>query len=378
MIAKLLQNYTEGKRKYLDFLLSFRYDFFVWKPEWHVWFRLREVQETEVINSIQLHREILPQEWVFDIDAEDWEACYELAVKLEEKLNDWKIPFNRWSSGNFLHYHVFIDDNWLKQQEVKQGMNMKWYKTLIEVHFDALKKSEISIEDVRELMVQTHRAIALLLLKELQQSEKAKIDLQKFKTTKALIRFEGTRNEKTGAFKTFLPELPREQPLVKASWGVNFPSEVELWRPDPEVYHNLFILAWEKFIKPESLKAIKIFKGEQKNRIVWIEKILKATFTDGRKRLIELVILPYLINYRGLPISDAVNITLEWALKNHEKVPIRKDRRNFTLTTLQHYVEYHAKRTARTKLRPLSLDGFQKWFADCPGVLDYVLGKSEQ
>ena len=378
MLANLIEKYREEKRKYLDFLLTLRYDFFVWKPEWSAWFRLNELQDVEIINSVQLHREILPQEWVFDIDAENWQACYELAVKLEEKLNKWKIPFNRWSSGNFLHYHIFLDDSWLKKEEVKQGINLKWYKTLIEVHFEALKKTEISIEDVRELMVQTHRATALLLLKELQQSEKAKIDLQKLKTTKALIRFEGTRSEKTGAFKTFLPELPREQPLVKVSWHVKFPSEVELWRPDPEVYHSLFILAWERYVKPEILKGVKIFKNKDRNRITWIERILKATFTDGRKRLIELVILPYLINYKGLSIDEAIDIAYDWALKNHEVMPITRDRRRFNASSLLNYIRYHAKRCEKTKLKPLSIDGFQRWFADCPEVLNYVLGKIKQ
>jgi len=371
----LIEKYKEEKRKYLNFLLSFRYDFFVWKPEWPAWFKISEIQDGDVINSIQLHREILPQEFVFDVDAQDWGGCYELAVKLEEKLNEWKIPFNRWTSGNFLHYHIFLDDNWLKKEELKKNLSMKWYKTLIETHFDALKKKEFSVEDVRQLTVQIHRAIPLLLLKELKQSERAKIDAQKFTSTKCLIRFEGTKNEKTSFFKTFLPELPKEQPKVKVSWDVIFPTEVQMWRPDPEVYHSIFVLAWEKFVKPESLKQIKIFKSKRRNEIFWIEKILSSTFVDGRKRLIELVILPYLINYKGMSVPEAVNIALDWALKNHEKVPIRKDRRSMTHTTLQHYIEYHAKRTEKTKLLPLSLSGFRKWFADCPEVLNSVFNQ---
>jgi len=375
MILNLIEKYKEEKRKYLDFLLSFGYDFFVWKPHWYLWYRVSELQPDEIIKAIELHREVLPQEYVFDIDAEDWNSCYELAQKLEERLNSWKIPFMRWSSGRFLHYHVFFDFNWLKEEQVRRGLSTKWYKTLIDVHFEALGKKEITNEDVGELTLEVHRAIPLLILKGFEQTEKAKIDLQKFRTTKVLIRFEGTRNEKTDAFKTFLPELPKEQPLIKASWLVKFPAQIQFWRPDPEVYHKLFVLAWEKFVKPDVLRGVRIFRSKNKNQIAWIEKILQTTFTDGRKRLIELVILPYLINFKKLPLEEAINITYEWALKNHETAPITRDRRRFTDTSLLKYIQYHAKRCDKTKLKPLSIKGVKKWFADCPEVLRNVLGQ---
>ena len=378
MQTSLFQTYKEEKKRYLNFLKSFRHDFFVWSEGWSAWLRLSEIGDATILNKLELHREVLPPEWVFDMDAENWEECRELAIKLEERLNDWHIPFNRWSSGRWLHFHVFLDDNWLKKKEVEQKANMKWYRLLIETHFDALKKEEYTINDVRELMVQIHRAIPLLILKGFPQSENAKIDPLKFKSTKVLIRMEGTRNEKTGAFKSFLSELPKEQPLIKASWHVRFPSEVSVWRPNPEEYHKLFIIAWEKFVKPQSLKHIKIFKGKHTNEIAWIEKILNTTFTDGRKRLIELVILPYLINHKNIPPDEAVNIAYDWALKNHSIAPITRNKRSFGTTALLNYIRYHAKRCQQTKLKPLSLKGVEKWFADTPEVLDYVLGKNEQ
>ncbi|MEM5777795.1 MAG: hypothetical protein QXJ06_05140 [Candidatus Aenigmatarchaeota archaeon] len=46
-------------------------------------------------------------------------------------------------------------------------------------------------------------------------------------------------------------------------------------------------------------------------------------FKDGRKRLIDLVILPYLINIKGLNVNDAVQMCFEWVLKNHQIAPIK-------------------------------------------------------
>jgi len=371
----MFDNYVKERERYFRFLLSFGYDFQVWQEGWLRWENVANLQHRfdELIRNIHIHREILPHEWVFDIDASDWNSCYELAVKLEEKLNEFKIPFNRWTSGRLLHYHVFFDQNGFQKDEVQKGKKvMKELKAVLKFHFfGALKKTEFTIEDARQLEAQTHRAIPLLFINEIPQSESAKIDTLKFKSSKALIRFEGSINEKTGAYKSYLAELPKEQPLVKASWKAEFPTEVKLWKPDVEDYYTLFVLAYEKFVKPEEFKNIKIFKTKG-NKVRWIERILNSTFTDGRKRLIDLVILPYLINVKGISPEEASQIALDWALKNHEISPITLDGRRMTLSSLSNYIKYRAKRVAQIKLKPLSYEGMRKWLGDVEEIWEVV------
>jgi hypothetical protein len=136
-----------------------------------------------------------------------------------------------------------------------------------------------------------------------------------------------------------------------------------MWKPDIEEYYSLFVLAYEKFIKLEEFKNVRIFKTKG-SKIRWIEKVLDSTFSDGRKRLIDLVILPYLINVKGISPEEATQITLDWALKNHEISPITIDGRRMTLSSLSNYVKYRAKRVAQIRLKPLGYNGMKKWFAD--------------
>jgi hypothetical protein len=371
----MFDNYIKQRGQYFKFLLSFGYDFQVWQEGWEKWENISNLQHRfdELVRDIHLHREILPYEWVFDIDASEWNSCYELAVKLEEKLNEYKIPFNRWSSGRLLHYHVFFDQNQFQKEEAQKLKSVsKELKAVIKFHFfGALKKTELTIEDIRKLEIEIHRAIPLLFISEIPQSENAKIDTLKFKSGKALIRFEGSINEKTGAYKSYLAELPKEQPLIKASWKVRFPTQVQMWKPDVEEYYSLFVLSYERFVKPEEFKNVKIFKTKG-SKIRWFEKVLSSTFTDGRKRLIDLVILPYLINVKGISLEEATQITLDWALKNHEISPITLDGRRMTLSTLSNYIRYRAKRVAQIGLKPLSYEGMKKWFGDVEEIWKVV------
>jgi len=112
---------------------------------------------------------------------------------------------------------------------------------------------------------------------------------------------------------------------------------------------------------------VKIFKTKG-NKIRWIERVLNSTFTDGRKRLIDLVVLPYLINVKGISPEEASQITLDWALKNHEISPITLDGRRMTISSLSNYIRYRAKRVAQIGLKPLSYEGMKKWFGDAEEI----------
>ena len=88
--------------------------------------------------------------------------------------------------------------------------------------------------------------------------------------------------------------------------------------------------------------------GERKIRAYgWIEKILENPLDDGRHRLLWLVIAPYLVNIKGLPLHEAEEIAYGW-LSECSKIKLVEG----DLTRLaKYYVEY----AARTGLRPLNL-----------------------
>jgi hypothetical protein len=256
---------------------------------------------------------------------------------------------------------VFVNDS-----EIVQSQS-DWYQKLIINHFKLLRKDKVSIEDAIELIKQIHRSIPLLLIGKLQKIENASIDTQKFTSLKCLIRAEGSLNLKTYAFKTYLPELPQDQPLVKASWHVKFPEKIAFWKPDIDFYDSLFLIAYNHHVRPEFKREIKLKKKGKE--IDWIESILQSTFHDGRKRLLDLVILPYLITIKGLDPESAFDMAFDWALKNHNAEPIRINKRTASIASLRNYIRYRIKRIENIGLMPLSRDNLKKHFSDCLEIM---------
>lgn len=347
---------------YFKELLRIYSDFSIWNEQQRgSWQPISTLDLNELIKDTYLHREILPNEWVFDIDGDDWASVRELALALEALLSELNISFNRWSSGNYLHYHVFFDDSEIVQ------IKTEWYKKLIDQHFRLMKKKEIWIWDLVELVRTIHRRIPLVLIERLPKLGGASIDLQKFIASRCLIRAEGSINTKTFCYKTYLDELPREQPLIRASWQVKFPERIAIWKPEVELYDALFLIAYDRFVKPEIKLEIKCSRVG-KREVAWIERILQSTFSDGRKRLLDLVILPYLITVKGMDSEQALNLALDWALRSHNVEPIKINNRVATPSALKNYIEYRAKRIERIRLKPLSRESIANWFSDCPEI----------
>jgi hypothetical protein len=357
--------FLSSRLSYFQQLFSICNDFLIWdEREKTNWQPISNFDLNELMKNTNLHREIFPNEWVFDLDGNDWPSVHNLALALESLLGELEIPFNRWSSGNHLHYHIFVNDSEIVQSKVE------WYKKLIVSHFKLLKKDRISIEDVIELNRQAHRSIPLLLIEKLPKVENASIDTQKFTSLKCLIRAEGSLNLKTYAYKSYLPELPQNQPLIKASWHVKFPEKIAIWQPDVELYESLFLLAYEHYVKPEFKHEVKTRKKGKE--IDWIENILQNTFHDGRKRLLDLVILPYLIKIKGLDPESAFSLAFNWALKNHNIEPIRINGKIASHSALKKYIQYRAKRVERMGFMPLSKNNLKKHFSDCNEILRII------
>ena len=79
----------------------------------------------------------------------------------------------------------------------------------------------------------------------------------------------------------------------------------------------------------------------------WIERLLEKPVDDGRRRLLWLVIAPYLVNVKGFPIDEAIHQAYNYLLKCSEIRPIREDPRKLA--------EYYVNYAARTGLKPVSL-----------------------
>lgn len=79
----------------------------------------------------------------------------------------------------------------------------------------------------------------------------------------------------------------------------------------------------------------------------WIEKLLANPVDDGRHRLLWLIVAPYLVNVKGVPLSEAEKTAYEWLFECSKIKPVEGDLSRLA----RYYIEYAAK----TRLKPLSL-----------------------
>jgi hypothetical protein len=364
-----LSTFKNNRINYFKQLLNFNYPFDIWSEtdKWQSWLPISAFDTEEIANNSSLHREILPNEWVFDLDSNGWQPVRKLALNLEQLFAKHNIVFDRWSSGNWIHYHVFIDDSELVQIEPS------WLKNLLRFHFKKLlRKDKVSTDEVILLWREVHRSIPLLLIRGMPKIEGASIDLQKFSSSRCLIRAEGSLNLKTNAYKTYLDELPVDQLLIKEQEKVEFPEKIAFWKPDPKFYDNMFLVTYWNFVKPKYEVEANRQRATTKHEIGWIEDILQKTFSDGRKRLLDLIISPYLLNIKQVPEDQALDIAFGWSLKCHNVEPIRINGRCVSTAALQNYIKYKLRRTVRIGLMPLSKENVKKWFGDCEEILEVI------
>ncbi|MEM5782143.1 MAG: DNA primase noncatalytic subunit PriX [Candidatus Aenigmatarchaeota archaeon] len=308
-----------------------------------------------------IRRTICDNEIVFDIDAKDWSSCYKLAYNLENVLNAWKIPFLRYTSGNWLHYHVYLD-------RLSTCPNEVWrHYFVLKMKKENKKEIIVSMDDLKEFLRKIRYALFEFIVSLLPETENASIDKTIMKASRHMIRFEGSKNEKTGYYKSLLEELPKEKPQIREE-NIKLPNKFEYYKPDD----RLLFYVYKKFIVEKEF-VIEKNKTRKKNKekYKWVEKILSNTFKDGRKRLIDLVILPYLINIKGLTEEESIKKCYDWAIKNHAVEPIRINKRIANENTLKNYIKYKARYVLRKKLIPLS-NGFEEWFNGCEDILKVI------
>lgn len=89
-------------------------------------------------------------------------------------------------------------------------------------------------------------------------------------------------------------------------------------------------------------------KGRNKKSYKWIEKLLKTPYSDGRHRITDLVLMPYLANVKNLSKKRAINKIREWfKICNYSKLT-------------KSYLEKQFGYVKRRKLNPLSKEKFDE------------------
>ncbi|MER3602046.1 MAG: DNA primase noncatalytic subunit PriX [Nitrososphaerota archaeon] len=98
----------------------------------------------------------------------------------------------------------------------------------------------------------------------------------------------------------------------------------------------------------------------------YIEKLLERPVTDGRHRLVWLVLTPYLVNIKGLDVEEAVAHTVDYLRRTGWSEP-----------RLQALARYHAERAKRIGLRPPKLSTIRAKDPQLYAIISGALGLRE-
>ncbi|MEM5799385.1 MAG: hypothetical protein QXZ43_01830 [Candidatus Aenigmatarchaeota archaeon] len=181
---------TGTKEKYINLLLKQDPELLGQEYQNQTWLPLKELKN-------QIRRTLCVNEFVFDIDAENWESCRELAKNLEDVFLEFGIPFFRFTSGNWLHYHVFFDPKSECPKEI-------WLD-----YFKLIGARQISIDELKLFLKELRFAVFQFIVSNVKPVDGAHFDMGIMKSERHMIRLEGEMNEKTGYYKSLLNELPR-------------------------------------------------------------------------------------------------------------------------------------------------------------------------
>lgn len=100
-------------------------------------------------------------------------------------------------------------------------------------------------------------------------------------------------------------------------------------------------------------------RADVKGSYGWIERMLSNPIADVRHRTVNLVLAPYLVNVRGMPVDDAAKVITDYIERCKQMNP--DTRINST------YIKYQCKYAKEKGMRPLSLEKARELYR---GVLD--------
>ena len=111
-----------------------------------------------------------------------------------------------------------------------------------------------------------------------------------------MVRVPGSINSKNGQEVTIMQEWDGNRPDIISLLGIFYSR-----------------LATRKIIAEKSQRSISKFRADNNsNKINWIEILLKTPLDDYRKTIVNLILAPYLINFRRLANKKAFEIIKEW------------------------------------------------------------------
>jgi len=258
-------------------------------------------------------------------------------------MDELNIPFLRYSSGNWLHYHVFFD----KSVSIDFGMVTKYYEPVY---------TRITTQLMQEFLRKLRFGIFEFIIGYVKKTRGAKFDKSVQLASRHMIRVEGTRNEKTGYHKSYLSELPEEQPKITRE-NVRFPEKIEHWNID----ENLIEYVYNYYLKKPEPFYETPFKT---NTTSWIERLHETPLSDGRHRSVDLILIPYAKQLQRMNIEQAVSWIREWLDKSYELCPPHGGRR---ITD-----SYILSKFRSSNISPLSKENLQKHLADVPEIMEVV------
>jgi hypothetical protein len=357
-------DYFTKRKEFFRNLFCLDTDVWLWDQSYPKWLKadfFLKVDFEKGLDSLarefNLVRSPIYCEIVIDIDGENWNDIHNLALKVEQILQQLKAPFYRYSSGgNGLHYHFYIDDsNNLKIKDPDLDKKIIHY-------FKMIGKKKLTVMNFAELSRRSIKNGIALIFKNLRYNT-AHIDVQKITSEKTLIRAEGTSG-KLGGYKSLLDSIPDERVLIKNLDSVKFPDKIEFWRPEYELINKMFkagfLVLYSTLPKYVNTK-FKSKKGIPK-AFSYIENLMGIAISDGRHRAIDLIILPYLIN-KGYTIEEAVSIAYDWVQKCNQLRPT-----NITHT----YLMKKAKYVRRKNLLPASKSRALEILSDVPEFIRFL------
>jgi len=247
------------------------------------------------LNELRVPTDRTPcsNEFIFDIDSNEYEPSLNLAKNLEEFSTTYSIPFLRFSSGRLFHYSVFFD----KTISIPDNNMWKTYYS----------ERIITIQMVQSFLKDFRFSLFKMLTELIKPVENACFDYQVM-YSKHMIRMEGAKNKETGYFKSLLTELPEEQPKITFD-DVKYPEKIEHWSiPD-----DILIAVYNEYMKENKGRSF-----EQKKVILsakyysFIEKIHETPFRDGRKRVVDLLFIPYCKQIMKWDVHHSLKWIREW------------------------------------------------------------------
>lgn len=346
--------------EYYNKLKTFDSYFYVWFGKGS-WKRINEIDIIEILYNDEIHREQLINELIFELDVKNgidafqyWNEIRAKVIKFIGSLKSLGFAPLLFTSGRLFHIHVFINPALIQKiKESKSDIFNFVSDNYSDVIFNFV--DEINIE--RALIKLVHKFIAVYLIDKTEiNDENIFFDLNLYSTKKHLIRAEGSINPKTKAYKSFISDYKLlanpNMCLVKEESKIEFPKIEDYFFSNFSLYYKLFLISFKKYVEPllylekykkEISKNIKT--NERKNKIEWIEKLLKTPLSDGRKRCINLIFAPYLVNVCKMEEVEALATIMNW-LNECDKLSKVKIKES--------YVLYQLRYAQRRNLKPLS------------------------